>query len=139
VTDKAKQLIRKHEGLKLKLYKDSLGIWTIGYGFNVQEREMPKEVAELWLDILVQECIKELDKAIPWWKQLSHARRDVLIDMCYNLGFVRLLGFKKFLEHLKNGNYKEAAMEGRNSKWANQVGNRDETLMKIIEEGDHSW
>jgi len=31
-------LIQRHEGLRLKVYDDTKGIKTIGYGFNLQKR-----------------------------------------------------------------------------------------------------
>lgn len=40
---KALELIRRHEGVRLNAYLDSLKIWTIGVGFNL-ERDGAKDV-----------------------------------------------------------------------------------------------
>ena len=34
----AKTRIKRHEGVRLNAYKDSLGIWTIGVGFNLERQ-----------------------------------------------------------------------------------------------------
>ena len=30
-------VIKKHEGCRLDMYKDTVGVWTIGYGHNLAE------------------------------------------------------------------------------------------------------
>ncbi len=41
--------IRQHEGWRNKAYQDSEGIWTIGYGTNLQELKIDKGLGEGWL------------------------------------------------------------------------------------------
>ena len=50
--------------------------------------------------------------------------QDVLVDMAYNLGRIRLKSFIKFEAHVKNGNWLEAAAEMEDSLWCKQVGSR---------------
>jgi hypothetical protein len=45
-----------------------------------------------------------------------------------------LSGFKKFNAALLEGDWKTAAVEGRDSKWYRQVTNRAERLMSRMEE-----
>ena len=34
-------IIGRHEGFREKKYKDTKGIWTIGYGFNMESKNIP--------------------------------------------------------------------------------------------------
>ena len=53
--------------------------------------------------------------------------------MMFNMGRPRLSGFKKFNAAIEEGNWLEAAKEGRDSRWYNQVTNRAERLMVRLE------
>lgn len=125
--------LKLHEGCKLKAYQDSLGIWTIGIGKNLQELEITEQQAEAWLIDDIYKSIKELDRAFPGWRKHSEARQNVLIEMTFNLGAPRLAKFKRFWTALSAANYKEAATEMLLSKWAEQVGQRAKTLARRLE------
>lgn len=115
--------VKLHEGLRLKAYQDTEGVWTIGYGRNLQELEISKEQAEAWLiQDLLQAAVQV--RRFKEYNDLSENRKNVLIEMCYNLGPNRLSGFKKMFEALGEGDYDKAAAEMLDSKWAKQVGNR---------------
>ena len=53
--------------------------------------------------------------------------------MMFNMGRTRLTGFKKHVAALQCGDWKTAAVEGRDSKWYRQVTNRAERLMERLE------
>jgi lysozyme len=57
------------------------------------------------------------------------------LNMCFNLGINRLLGFKKALALIKSGNYTKASEEMLNSLWSKQVGDRSFRLAKMMREG----
>jgi len=46
---------------------------------------------------------RELDRAVPWWPDLSDARQQVLVSMYFNLGISGLLAFKQMLAACKRG------------------------------------
>lgn len=136
--------IRKHEGEELEAYQDSEGIWTIGYGTNLEARgydsttaqglRITKQQAEQWL----MESVKEAKRAatnFPEYQLLNDVRKDVLIEMVYNLGPSGTAGFKKMFTAIRAGDWKEAAAQMLNSKWASQVGQRARTLAKQMETG----
>jgi lysozyme len=56
----------------------------------------------------------------------------VLTDMTFNMGIYELLKFKNTLMFIKRGDYKSAAEEMLNSKWAKQVGQRAIDLSEIL-------
>jgi len=49
------------------------------------------------------------------------------------MGRGRLGGFKNFRAALEEGDWKRAGVEGRDSRWYKQVGNRAERLMERVE------
>jgi len=53
--------------------------------------------------------------------------------MCFNLGASRLAYFTKMRFQLSQRNWRQAAEEGRDSKWYRQVPNRAERLMTRLE------
>ena len=60
--------------------------------------------------------------------------QQILVNMMFNMGRTRLSKFKKMHAAILDGDWKEAAKEGRDSRWHKQVTNRAERLMKRLEE-----
>ena len=52
-----------------------------------------------------------------------------MANMAFNLGISRLMRFKNMFAALNSGDYKQASIEGLDSKWAKQVYNRAHRLM----------
>jgi lysozyme len=127
------QLVR-HEALRLKPYKDTEGILTIGVGRNL-EKGITEAEAMVLLDNDIISVFDDLDRYCPWWRRMSEARQLVLADMCFNLGIRRLMGFMKTLSAMQSGRYEIAAVEMLDSLWARQVGKRAQTLSKMMKEG----
>ena len=130
----------RDEGFREKAYRDHLGKITIGYGFMIDPDEpgaisIPKEVANLWLLHEISIRKTALDRAIPWWKDLSEGRRRALLNMAYQLGVTGLLKFKKTLVALKDGKFKTAAKEALDSRWARQTPARAERIAELIRSG----
>ena len=109
------KMIAKHEGVVLHVYKDSLGIDTIGIGRNLAHRGievaeldyMQKTMNEIFSDgITVDDAyflagndidIVELEllRSHSIVSQLDAVRQMVLIDMAFNMGIPRLGKFSK--------------------------------------------
>jgi lysozyme len=121
-----------HEGVKLEPYKCTAGKLTIGVGRNIEDIGISEEEAMFLLDSDIARVRDELDRALPWWSGLSEARRNVLIDMCFNLGISRLLQFKNALTAIEEGRYDDGATEMLDSRWAKQVGARAENLAEAM-------
>jgi lysozyme len=136
MTETIEQMLFRHERFIPHAYRDSEGYWTIGIGRLIDQRKgggISKEEATYLLKNDIEKCRQQLDGFLPWWKELSEERQMVLLDMCFNLGMRGLLGFKKTLGLMQEGNYKEAAEAMLKSKWASQVGNRAIELSKMME------
>jgi lysozyme len=127
-----KEMLIKHEGLKLFVYNDSVGIPTIGVGRNLKDRGITKEEALYLLDNDIKDFTTKLTKALPWFETLPQDAKTVLIDMGFNLGIGGLLGFKQTLALIQKGDYKGASLSMLKSKWADQVGYRAHELSNIL-------
>jgi len=124
--------LKRDEGCRLKPYKDSLGIWTIGYGHNLESRGISQAVAD---QILLEDAtIAEQNTLVawPWAKNLDEPRRNVLVNMVFNMGLERVRGFKQFLAALEHGDNEAAASHMLDSLWAKQVGARATRLANVI-------
>lgn len=124
--------IKNSEGFVGVVYKDSLGIDTIGYGTRMP---LDEEEAELILKHRLNKKIEHLLKEKPFIKELSINRQNVLFEMAYQLGVNGLLGFKKMFIALEVEDYHTAQLEGLDSKWRKQTPNRAKKLMSIILKG----
>lgn len=145
--------LKKHEGFRSHVYKDSLGLDTIGYGYclsqnplkltdneiNIYRRDGIKEsVAEYILMRCVDEFRKKLHDAIYWFDDLDTVRQDVLINMAFNLGIGGVLKFKNTLAHIHAGEYELAASEMLSSNWAKQVHGRANELALQMKNGTYA-
>lgn len=113
--------LEEHEGFRAHAYQDSLGIWTIGFGRCVDKRKcrgLTKPEARYLLLNDVQRCWDELDRKLPWWRDLDSVRRDVLTEMCFQLGITGLLRFHLTLQAVKERCWEEASKGMLASHWA---------------------
>lgn len=147
--EKLKESLKTEEGLKLTVYKCPTGHATIGYGHNLETSPLPisiaycfvqhkcitQDQAEKLLDMDVEKAISDSYRIIPNWNVLSLNRQFVVADMVYNMGASKFLNFIKFRSAISRKEWKQAADEMLNSKWAKQAPNRAKELHKIFLEG----
>ena len=131
------------EGVVYEVYLDHLGYPTFGIGhlildddpengFAVGHSVEPERVTEAFqndLDISIDEC-KVLYSD---WNDYPGEVQEILVNMMFNLGRPRLSKFKNFKKAVDAGDWKTAGVEGRDSLWHRQVGNRAERLMVRME------
>jgi len=151
------QKLIAHEGLRLEVYKDSLGIDTIGIGRNLEDRGITKEELD-WMDIPnmaivhtlgiteadamylaendVEIVEEELVRAHPCVDKLDAVRQLVVMDMAFNMGVPRLCKFKNMWNAIHEENYIAAAKEMLDSRWAIQVKSRSTKLANAMHNGE---
>lgn len=130
--------LKRSEGLRLKAYQDSEGVWTIGYGRNLQALRISQEQAEEWLMEDYRTARYETDTLMKEWGiLLDQIRKEVLIEMMFNLGYSRLRKFRLMLSSLADRDYEQAAAQMLDSKWATQVHGRAHRLAAVMRSG--SW
>jgi lysozyme len=129
--DLKKRLIQD-EGLRLEMYRDTVGVWTIGVGRAIGRRGITEAEALYLLENDIVRVTAELTAALPYFVRLSAPRQHVLINMAFNLGTKGLLRFRATLAHIAAGRYAEAAAAMLQSKWAHQVGARAQRLARTM-------
>ena len=145
-----------HEGMKLEVYKDHLGIDTIGIGRNLEDRGITdgelafmnmlkaeiyeQGITETHARFLLSNDIdiveKELVASHPCTAGLDDVRCRVLLDMAINLGMPRLNKFKNMWKAVHDRDFSLAAVEMLDSRWASQVGQRAVHLSTAMREGE---
>ena len=129
--------IKRHEGVRTHAYLCTDGKITAGVGRTLAEDGgigLSVTEIEFLLSNYSERCRLEL-QAFSWFTDLDPVRQDALINMCFNLGMTRLLGFKNALACMAEGNYEQAAVEFLDSLWAAQVGNRADEVAEMIRTG----
>jgi lysozyme len=133
-----KARLKLDEGWRESAYQDSLGYWTIGWGFMIDgsiRGELPVPVAETWLEYLLAAKEEEL-KQHNWYLCQDEARKAALANMAFNLGVPKLLKFPIFLSQMENGEYEEAAKNLEGTRWHAQVGPRADRVIALIRTGE---
>lgn len=126
--------IKLGEGLKLSPYRCSAGKLSIGYGRNLDDCGITQEEAEYLLQHDLENALSEVEK-LDWFQTLNNPRRDVIIEMCFNLGLPKLLKFTKMIKAIKEYNYTEASKQMLDSNWSKQVKCRADRLAHRMEIG----
>jgi len=126
----------RHENGKHKVYECPAGYLTAGWGHNLEAHGVEDSIAEQWLRADLQAAQDELARNVDCWDSLNNARKCVLIDMNFNMGYGTLSKFKRFFSALAAGDYDEAAVEMEDSAWFRQVGPRAEALQAIMISGE---
>ena len=134
--EKLRDQLIKHEGLRLKPYRDTANKLTIGIGRNLDDRGITEEEALFLLNNDIGLVREQLEGRFPWFLDLDEVRQRVLSDMCFNLGINGLVGFKKMLTAVQEKHYAQAAKHMRASVWATQVKGRAQILAQMMETGE---
>ena len=146
-----------HEGLRLQVYQDTLGIDTIGIGRNLEDRGITDEELD-WMDMPSMDAVyehgiseadamylaqndvqiveEELLRAHPCVEDLDAVRQLVVMDMAFNMGVPRLCKFKKMWNAIHEKKFDLAAKEMLDSRWATQVKSRAVKLSNAMHNGE---
>ena len=142
--NKLKETLKIDEGVVYEIYNDHLGYPTFGIGHLVLEGE-PEHGLSVGTPITeerVDECFERDVEYVLNDCRILHEDFDsypeevkqIIANMMFNMGRTRLTKFRKHNAALQEGDWKTAAIEGRDSRWYKQVTNRAERLMKRLEE-----
>ena len=115
-SDKGIALIKEFEGCKLTAYQDSVGVWTIGYGWTQPVDGKPiragmtikQETAERLLKTGMVSYGSDVSRLVK--VGLTQGQFDALVSFTYNLG-ARSLSTSTLLRKLNAGDYAGAADE----------------------------
>jgi lysozyme len=102
--ERIKEQLVRHEGLRLKPHRCTVGKLTIGVGRNLDDCGISQAEAYVLLENDIQNCEKQLVDEIPEiYDALDEVRKSVLMNMCFNLGINGLLEFKNPLVFIGAG------------------------------------
>ncbi|SAI50498.1 glycoside hydrolase family protein [Enterobacter hormaechei] len=115
-SDKGIALIKEFEGCKLTAYQDSVGVWTIGYGWTQPVDGKPiragmtikQETAERLLKTGLVSYESDVSRMVK--VGLTQGQFDALVSFTYNLG-ARSLSTSTLLRKLNASDYAGAADE----------------------------
>jgi len=145
--------LKRSEGWSDSVYLDTRGFLTIGYGHNLAKVQLPAGVPLTALRLIpvngISESIGEMlllsDVAavmhafatkLPWFDAMDAVRREVLVELGYNLGVGKVLSFPVFMDQLQRGEYAAAAANMRGWAWVQQVHEaRAFPLIRMMETG----
>ncbi|WP_414160753.1 lysozyme [Serratia sp. BNK-12] len=121
------ELIKRFEGLELKAYQDSVGVWTIGYGWT-----QPVDGKKIGPDMVIDQATANrlLKCGVVQYEQgvnqlvkvkITQGQFDALVSFAYNLG-LRSLSTSTLLRKLNASDKQGASNEF--GKWVNAGGIR---------------
>lgn len=126
------ELIKRFEGLELEAYQDSVGVWTIGYGWT-QSVDGKKIAPDMRIDqatadrllkcgvVQYEQGVNQLVKV-----KITQGQFDALVSFAYNLG-LRSLSTSTLLRKLNDGDKQGAADQF--GRWVNAGGKRLDGLV----------
>ena len=101
--------IKEHEGYVGVVYKDSLGIDTIGYGFAIKDLELDEDICEMILERKLKNLNDRVRVRFEWYRYMPPQIQDVIMEMCYQLGVTGFSKFKKTILFLQNKQFHDAS------------------------------
>lgn len=132
------RMLKDHEGVRLSPYRDTEGLLTLGVGHCLDRKPISARTAQIMLEDDIMDVLFDLDRALPWWRDLDPLRRRALADMCFQLGIGRvtpasgLLAFQRMLSSLRTGDWSGAYRECLTSTYATQVPARARRIAEIL-------
>lgn len=126
------QLVRD-EGRRERLYVDCCGRdrkecrcakqghLTGGVGRNFDAIALGQDEIELMLDNDIRAAKHLVGRWLPWSATIDEVRREVLLNMTFNMGIGKLMDFKKMIEAMQRGDWKTAAAELLDSDYGRGV------------------
>jgi lysozyme len=133
-----KERIKQHEGFNNRVYKDSLGKKTIGYGHLVLPTDSFKDGEYYETSVLNDLFEQDFQNALDQAQQLLDGYNlpdkaiGVVVEMIFQLGMGGVSKFKMMLTALMAQDYDNAANQMLRSEWHEQSPKRCEELSNIM-------
>ena len=125
--EELKEEIKLHEGFVPRVYKDTLGKRTIGYGHLCVEPEQWDDSKEYTKEELENVFSKDFNEALKnaehliGERSINHVAKEVIIEMVFQLGIGGVGKFKNMWKALDREDYGEASFQMLDSLWAKQT------------------
>ncbi len=119
-----KQMLVRHEGIRIFPYKCSENYLTISCGRNLETNGISEEEAMYLLDNDIKRVKEELNMNFGAWRTMPEKARMVCIDMTFQMGITGFMRFKKTRQLMELGMWLEASEEILDSKYNLQTPSR---------------
>jgi GH24 family phage-related lysozyme (muramidase) len=119
MTDMAERLIGEEEGRDACIYRDSMGLLTIGIGCLVDKSQIGAGLCDAAIAVQFQHdaaTAQAIAGRFPHFAELNDVRQAVLISMTFQLG-TKPLHWPNFMAAMEARDYEKAAVAGRDSDW----------------------
>ena len=119
----ARPAIKEAEGYRSAPYRDTEGLWTVGYG-HLLDQSLPltaikaMQLSQAEADDLFERDLAEavrLAQGFDWFDGLDPIRQAVIVELCFQLGN-RFRDFKRTIWAIKERRFADAAQHLRDSK-----------------------
>jgi len=128
-----KRMIKDNEGRGKRLYLDTLGNLTGGYGHHFYEGSyLPETAAEMLFE---DDFLRAKQEYRRLGLRLDPVRKAVVIDMIFNMGLAKVRKFKNMLKALEEKRYDDAGDHLLDSLYAQQTGGRAIRNAEMLREG----
>ncbi len=123
----------------LTAYKDTLGLWTIGYGHLLDQSKdwTGYTITQSQASILLSSDLVgayRIAACFPFYADMSNERQAVLVSMAFQLGD-KPLHWPHFMIALTDQDYTAASAAGLDSLWFKETPARAKLEMQILETG----
>ena len=142
-----KKQLEFEEGRRLKAYTCTAGHKTIGIGHNLDVKPafngqripdiISDQICDLIFDRDIEDTIIQLNFVWLANTKLDPARRDAVINMCFQLGINGVMKFKLMLNALERSDWVAAKAHALNSSWAKQTPERAERVAEQLLTGTY--
>lgn len=95
--DLLRERLIAEEDLRLGLYRDTKGQWTIGVGHNLSVKGITRATALFILDEDLDEILADIARVLPWTADLPSPAFRAIVEIGFNAGLDGLLLFRKML------------------------------------------
>lgn len=142
-----KAQLKKDEGLRLRRYQDTKGLWSIYFGHLIKNGEIFQntiEQAERILDADIAIAEKDAKNIFSKFGEFSENRQDAIIMLLFNMGKTKIVRlFPRMVRCINIQHWDDAADELKYadgelilSKWYQDVKeHRAERILDLIKEG----
>ena len=124
--------IKEHEGYRSTVYQCTEGFDTIGYGFAIKDLKLSEEICDIILAEKLAKLQFDISNKFDWFDDSPELVKDVVTNMCYQLGLSGFSKFKQTIYYLETEQYEEASVECLDSLWAKQTPNRAKELSEQL-------
>ena len=136
--ERAKQLLKRREGLRNSRYQDTLGHWTIGYGHKLRDGESMTWISDEDAEQLLDEDMNRVLTQImwswaDWFKELPESAKVALVCWVYQLGFAKVSqGFPNSVYRMRQHRWNSLIEASHHWLWDRQTPARTTDFRRLI-------